>query len=178
MNNWFKHKYICNLTKESHSVLTNELNFVVTNVKFVCLLQSLVYHFFFKNDDEFLMCIISKDFGDNNESCYRCSFLIYDIDGLITKNLTKESKIVWLVFKNDENDTSECGFRFNLKECKNYYDEIKQFVNFDEVHTIKDIPIEGAEVSFNDSIKKHCKAFMTDDLNKCLFIYNDDEVLL
>jgi len=130
MNNWFKHKYICNLTKESHSVLTNELNFVVTNVKFICLLQSLVYHFFSKNDDEFLMCIISKDFGDNNESCYRCSFLIHDIDGLITKNLTKESKILWLVFKNDENDISEGGFRFNLKECKNYYDEIKQFVNF------------------------------------------------
>jgi len=49
---------------------------------------------------------------------------------------------------------------------------------FDEVHTIKDVPIEGAEVSFDDSIKKHCKAFMTNDINKCLFIYNDNEVLL
>ena len=35
INSWFKHKYICNLNKESHSVLTDNLNFIVTNIKFI-----------------------------------------------------------------------------------------------------------------------------------------------
>ena len=58
INNWAQHKYICSLTKESHS--TNDLNFIVTNVKFIWLLQALTFHFFSDNDDQFLLCIISK----------------------------------------------------------------------------------------------------------------------
>lgn len=77
-----------------------------------------------------------------------------------------------------ENNISEGGFRFELEKCKEYYDELKELVNFAEVYTIRDIPIEGANVTFDDNIKDHCKAFMTDDKNKCLFIYNNDQILL
>jgi len=167
VNNWCEHKYICNLTKKSHSVLTDNLNFIITNVKFILLLQALIYHFLSENDDQFLMCILSKSFDDEN--FYQCSFLINHVDNLRDKKLTIESKLVWLIFKDDENNTSEGGFRFNLKECNEYYDELKELINFDEVYTMKDIPIEGAEVSFDGNIQNHCKALMADDVNKCLF---------
>lgn len=176
-NSWFEHKYTCSLTKESHSVLTDNLNFVITNIKFVSLLQALTYHFFSKNDDQFLMCVLSKSF-DNNESFYKCSFLINHTDNLHNLKLTTKSKIVWLIFMDEENNTSEGGFKFDLEKCKKYYDELKQLINFEEVYTIKEIPIEGSEVKFDGNIKNHCRALMINDINKCLFIYNDHDVLL
>lgn len=174
-NDWIEHKYNCNLTKISHSALSTDLNFIVTNIKFVWLLKALTYHFFSNNDDQFLMCILSKGSVDEY---YQCSFLIHPTDNLRTRNLSITSKIVWLIFMDKENNTSEGGFRFNINECKEYYDELRELVNFDDVYTIKDIPIEGAEVNFNDNIKEHCKAFMTNDINKCLFIYKENEILL
>lgn len=177
INHWCEHKYICNLTKKCHSVLTNDLNFIITNIKLVWLMKALTFHFFAKNEDEFLICIINKEI-ENNQNYYQCSFIINHTDALKSKNLDIGLKISWLIFMNKENNTSEGGFKFNINECKEHYDELKELVNFDEVHTLKDIPIEGAEVSFNDSIKLHCRAFMTDDINKCLFIYNNHEILL
>jgi hypothetical protein len=123
------------------------------------------------------MCILSKN-SEDNQNYYQCSFLINHTDGLKNQKSTIGSKIAWLIFMDKENNTSEGGFRFDLEKCKEYYDNLKQLVNFDEVYTIKDIPIEGAEVNFDNNIKEHCKAFMTDDINKCLFIYNDHEILL
>lgn len=178
VNNWYEHKYICKLTKESHSVLTDNLNYIVTNNKFIYLLRALIYHFFSENDNQFLMCILSKSFGDNNENCYQCSFLINHTDSFRDKDSTTKSKIAWLIFMDNENNTSEGGFRFDLEKCKEYYDELKQLIDFKEVFTIKDDPIEGAEVSFDENIKNHCKAFMVDDVNKCLFIYNNNEIVL
>jgi hypothetical protein len=174
MKNWYEHKHICNLTKKSHSVLTDYLDFIVTNNKFIFLLQALIYHFFSNNDDQFLMCIISKNSVDENY--YQCSFLINHTDSLRKQNLT--SKIAWLIFVNEENNTSEGGFKFDLDECKKYYDELKELINFDKVYTIKDIPIEGAKINFDNNIKNHCKAFMTNDINKCLFFYENNEILL
>ena len=176
INNWCLHKYNCNLTKKSHSVLTDNLNFIITNVKFVSLLQALTYHFFCENDDQFLMCVLSKNLVD--ESCYQCSFLINHIDNLRNQSPTTVSKIVWLIFMNDENNTSEGGFKFDLKKSKEHYDNLKSLINFNEVHTVKDIPIGGSEVNFDDNIENHCRALIVDDVNKCLFIYNNHEILL
>lgn len=177
INDWVDHKYICNLTKKSHSVLTDDLNYIITNIKLLCLIKALTYHFFFKDEDQFLMCIINKVIEDN-QNYYQLSFIINHIDDLKTKNLDREFKILWFIFMNKENNTSEGGFRFNINECKKYYDSLNELINFDEVHTLKDIPIEGSEVSFDDSIKTHCKVLMTDDINKCLFFYNNHEILL
>ena len=175
-NNWYLHKYTCNLTKESHSVLTKDLNFIVTNIKFVSLLQALTYHFLSENDNQFLMCILSKSFV--NENSYQCSFLINHTDNLRNRNLTTGFKMVWLIFMNDENNTSEGGFKFDLKKSKEHYDDLKSLINFNEVYTIKDIPIEGAEINFDDNIENHCRALMVNDVNKCLFIYNNHEIVL
>jgi len=176
INHWNEHKNTCNLTTKSHSMLIDDLNFIITNIKFIWLLKALTYHFLHDNDDQFLMCVIDKN-SENNQNFYRGSFLINHIDVLKNKPSDVQSKIVWLVFMNKENNTCEGGFRFNINQCKEYY-EFKDHIKIDEVNTIKDIIVEGADITFNNSIKKYCKVLMTDDINICLFIYNDNEILL
>lgn len=170
LNNWCTHKYTCNLTKNSHSKLTDHLNFVSTNTKFTYLLQSLTYHFCSTNDDQFLMCILSQDTLDD---AYNCSFLVQSAEILRDRStITTNSKLVWLIFKDDENNTSEGGIRIDIETCKKQYDIMANFVNFRKVNTITDTLISGANFEFTDNIKKDCRVLMNKD--KCLFIYDEN----
>lgn len=169
VNNWCTHKYNCNLTPVN--TLADNLIIVTSNVTFKKILKALVYHFLAETEDQMLACMISK--LDDGNILFSFSFLIFPTEGMRNRHLeTKDSRVAWLIhFGQTKGQTSEGGYRFNLESCKESYDALAHQIDFTKVKTTKDTPLPNAEVSFNDTIYKDCRAFITVD-GKCLFEYD------
>jgi hypothetical protein len=167
------------LAKIYQKKLTTNLNIIISNTKFTKLLEALSYHLI--NEGQYLLCMISECPEEFGEKIFDCSFLVFPTDQLRNQKFAKGSNMVWLIHSNIEEGSeyvSEGGFAFDIKTCKKSYDEMNEKINFKEVETIKDVPIFGAVIEFNEKeLNNHCIAILT-NTNKCIFSYNNDNIIL